>query len=116
MKFDFYELCDMAAECSCSEDVDAIAKRLADDVSFIFESLAADYRNNEVQRVINSFQNCSLEEFGNVTAYNPDNVKAIKGIKTPDIAYIAAQIGFIAGILHAENERFNFFKGDTNIE
>ena len=116
MKFDYYELCEMAAECSCCEDVDAIAKRLADDASFILESLADDYLNNEVQRVINSFQNCSFEDFGNVTCYNPDNVKAVKGIKTPDIAYIAAQVGFIAGILYAENQRFNFFKGDANIE
>ena len=116
MKFDFYELCDMVGECSSSKLVDAVSKELADDASFILDSLAADYCNNEVQRVINSFQNCSFEDFGNVTCYNSDNVKAVKGIKTPDIAYIAAQVGFVAGILYAENQRFNFSKGDANIE
>ena len=65
------------------------------------------YCGDEVNRVINAFQDCSLDEFGDAE-YNAENVKAIKKVKSPDIAFIAAYVGFIFGALYAENSRLHF--------
>lgn len=81
--------------------------KIADDVSYFLDEFNRDvtvcFRHGEVYRVLNSFK---LEVESEDTS---KNMKAVKGIKSQDVAYIAAHVGFIAGILHAENLRINFF-------
>ena len=80
---------------------------LARDLEYIIEKLNEKYYDGEVPRVINAFQDCSVNEFYEME-YNVENVKAIKKVKSPDIAFIAAHVGFIFGALYAENSRLHF--------
>ena len=115
MRFDFGEINSMIDELAYNEDTDKIAQKLSDSAAYIRDALNDEYINNEINRVMDCFQNCTTDDFGEIYSYNADNVKEVRGIKKPDIAYIAAHVGFIAGILYAENERFNFYNGNTEI-
>ena len=103
--FDFDELNEMAAAYSDCPDKNA---RIDDDVAYLMEKLnefaTFEYTNGEIARVLNSFK---LEFDSEDTR---ENYRAIKGVKSVDVAFIASQVGFVAGILHAENKRLNFFQ------
>ena len=83
-------------------------KALADDLEYLRIKLDEDaeifYFNGEINRVMNSFK---IEHRDELTA---QNIKAIKGVKSQDIAFIAAHVGFLFGALFAENKRLDFFK------
>ena len=100
VRFDLDKVFDMAAEFADKHKNSS----LADDVEYLFEWLSGmrdAYTNGEVERVVNalglSFDNEEEAEMK----------KSIRGIKSEDVAWIAAHFGFLYGMLYAANrEKF----------
>ena len=90
VNFNLDKVFDMAAEFADEHK----NSPLADDVEYLFEWLGGmrnAYTNGEVARVVNSLS----------------VAKSIRGIKSEDIAWIAAHFGFLYGMLFATNrEKF----------
>lgn len=66
-------------------------KPLADDVEYLYERLCNmeyEYTHGEVSKVINAI-NLSVDD-----EEEQENIKAIKGVKSADIAWIASHFGF----------------------
>lgn len=101
IRFDLDKVFDMAAEFADEHK----NSPLADDVEYLFERLGGmrnAYTNGEVARVVNSLS---------VTLHTDEDYdemkKSIRGIKSEDIAWIAAHFGFLYGMLFAANrEKF----------
>ena len=99
--FDLDKVFDMAAEFADEHK----NSPLADDVEYLFEWLGGmrnAYTNGEVARVVNSLS---------VALHTDEDYeemkKSIRGIKSEDIAWIAAHFGFLYGMLYAANrEKF----------
>ena len=105
INFDYDKICYML---DCYLGAENSVKALVDDLVYLKNKLDEEaevsYCNNEINRVMNSFK---LEHSNELAA---QNIKAIKGVKSQDIAFIAAHVGFLFGALFAENHRLNFFE------
>ena len=101
VNFNLDKVFDMAAEFADEHK----NSPLADDVEYLFERLGGmknSYTHSEVARVVNSLS---------VALYTDEDYdemkKSIRGIKSEDIAWIAAHFGFLYGMLYAANrEKF----------
>lgn len=90
------------------EDIEGRDSKIYSDVEYYWEKIQeifSDYRNGEVSRVLNSFQLCEDNED------ERENKKAVRGVKSEDVAFIASHYGFIFGLVWAENRRLGFWKG-----
>lgn len=101
IKFDLDEAFEMATE--FIYDDENKNSPLANDVEYLFEFLSGmreEYTYEEVARVVNSLS---------VLIYDDDDLaelkKTLRGIKSEDIAWIAAHFGFLYGILFAINHK-----------
>ena len=97
IKFDLDIVFDMAAEFAEEHKNSPIAN----EVEYLFEWLGGmrgAYVNGEVARVVNSLtvSLCEDEDYEEMK-------KSIRGIKSEDIAWIAAHFGFLYGMLYATN-------------
>ena len=105
INFDLDKVFDMAAE-YISQQEGKPSSRLVDDVEYLFERLGdmsrKGYTNGEVPRVVNSLS---------IVLHEADDYeemrKSIRGIKSEDIAWIAAHFGFLYGMLYVLK-----YKGD----
>ena len=101
INFDYDKICYML---DCYLGAENSVKALVYLKNKLDEEAEVSYCNNEINRVMNSFK---LEHSNELAA---QNIKAIKGVKSQDIAFIAAHVGFLFGALFAENHRLNFFE------
>ena len=97
VRFDLDKVFDMAAEFADEHK----NSPLANDVEYLFEWLGGmrdAYTNGEVARVVNSLSIslCEDEDYDEMK-------KSIRGIKSEDVAWIAAHFGFLYGMLYAVN-------------
>lgn len=107
IKFNADKIRDMLAEYLYNDELNGKRDpKIFDILEYLFEQMSEienfDYQRGEVDRVLNSFQLCIDSEM------TRENIEGVRGVKSPDVAFIASHYGFIFGLLCAENARLHF--------
>ena len=104
--FDADRIRDLVATYINDDRIEGRDPKVLDDLSYMYDKLMEiereEFYNGEVTKVLNSFQLAKISE------ENCNRAKAIRGVKSADIAFIAANYGFMFGMAYAEQRRLGF--------
>lgn len=107
IKFDADYIRDMVAT-YIYDDIEGRNEKIYSALSYLYEKMEeverCDFYNREVTKVLNSFQLCVDSDMV------LEKQKAVRGVKSPDVAFIAAHYGFMFGLVWAENQRLKFYE------
>ena len=78
-------------------------------VEYLWEQLdlmSCYYYHGEIRKVLKTFETCEPIDEDD----EPPKKKAVKGVKSEDVAFIATHYGLLYGLVTAENARLHFWE------